>query len=245
MDTNPFYTLTDARNYTVRRLLRKAGHEPVPAMVNILRASGTKGGYVIRPRYPSADDVREAARGFARMSSTAKATPEQSYTAGWNACKRAVAELNSEEAILLHEAQHKVMRPIDMTLRQLAFVAHTCNADSMALIREIAGVTSPDVDMMENVRNWRTEYMIESHRHEETKRLAAQRADELEGASRRIAQLRDALHREGIQDPTVQIAVKAGGDTVGILHEGHAEASHPQGTPTGRGSEDPVRDNPE
>jgi len=205
MDSNPFYTLTDSRNYTLQKLFKARGLDPLDAMRSIAVTCNEQAGMQPHLRFPSSTVKGEIAKKFATSSSTAKATAMQSYLAGYNACIRHMEELFSHDNVLDAYAKHRVMHPIDMTLREMAFAARALEVDFWFLVKEIAGETSPDSDIMQRVKNWKREYSIEQERHEETRKQSAQRADEIAGCRRIIAQLRDTLHREGLQDPTLQV----------------------------------------
>lgn len=237
MDTNPFYTLTDSRNYTLFKLLRKRGLDPENTMAGIVRTCSEQGRTSVSFRFPSAEAKQEMASKFAASSSTAKRTPLQSYLAGFNACIRHVEEIIEEGAMLRADAEHKAMHPIDMTLREMAFAAKALDVDFWFLVREIAGETSPDSDIMRNVKNWKRDYLIEQARHEETKRIAAQRADEIAGCRRIIAQLRDTLHREGLQDPTLQVVRPQGETPIGETHKEDAGTPHTEESPARGGGQ--------
>lgn len=215
MDTNPFYTLTDSRNYTLHKLFKKRGLDPQETLKSIVEVCAEQGRTSVKFRFPCAEVKQDMAAKFAASSSTAKRTPLQSYLAGLNACMRIVEGIIEGGAISEAEAEHKVTHPIDMTLREMAFAAKALEVDFWFLMREIAGETSPDSDIMQKVRNWKRDYLIEQARHEETKRIAAQRGDEIAGCKRVIAQLRDTIHREGLQDPTLQIVRPQGETSVG------------------------------
>jgi hypothetical protein len=234
MDTNPFYTLTDSRNYTLHRLFSKRGLDPQQALQSIVEVCAEQGRTSVKFRFPSAEAKQEMADRFASSSSTAKRTPSQSYLAGLNACMRIVEAAISRGAISIAEAEHKVTHPIDMTLREMAFAAKTLEVEFWFLMREIAGETSPDSDIMQRVKNWKRDYLIEQARHEETRRIAAQRKDEVAGCRRIIAQLRETLHREGLQDPTLQAVRPQGETSVGEADQADAGAAHSQEPASGR-----------
>ena len=227
MDTNPFYTLTDSRNYTLQKLFKARGLDPLDAMRSIAVTCNEQAGTEPHLRFPTPERKQELASKFAASSSSAKVSPKQSYLAGYNACVRHMEELFSNDNVLDAYAKHRVTHPIDMTLREMAFAAKALEVDFWYLVKEIAGETSPDSDIMQRVKNWKREFNIEQERHEETRKQSAQRADEIAGCRRIIAQLRDTLHREGLQDPTLQVVRPQGKTSVGEAHKEDAGPSHP------------------
>jgi hypothetical protein len=94
---------------------------------------------------------------------------------------------------------HLIDYPIDMTLREIAFVAKSLNMD----FDELMYCITEGMDKKKKT-DWKSMYGIEKIKHGDTKERAAQRTVELQGARKQISTLRDVLIEKGIQDPTLQ-----------------------------------------
>lgn len=237
---NPFYTLADARNYTLSKVFKKAGLNAETALKDVLKAASSQGGYAPNLRFPDPEKKEALAKMFHESSSTAKASPKQSWLAGANAMIRHLKDENSEEAILRAEAMHKVNRPIDLTLRQIAFVAKVTGTDFWRLIKEIGGVSVSKEEVTATVKNWKGDYVLEKQRHEETKEKSRQYRDELKGAARTIAALRRTIHEAGLQDPTLSVTFRAGAVEARPVNEGNEGSRDTEGTSSGGSSQGAV-----
>ena len=224
---NPFYSLRDSKTYMVHKLFKLKGLDPKETMQDILVSATISGGYTPRLRFPTPEKKAELAKKFRTQNSTAKHDPEKAYLAGANAIIRHLEGLNTKGEYLKEETEHKLFRPIDLSLRQLAFVAKVTKTPYRALLSAIAkGVAPSGIDML-HTKDWKREYELEKLKHEETKNRLGQIWDEKEAARRIIAELRRELHKEGLQDPTLQIREEGGSYPVDATHEDDAPNENP------------------
>lgn len=96
------------------------------------------------------------------------------------------------------QAISKIDHPIDLTLRQLAFIAKMTGRNLPRLINEISEGLAPEV-----TGNWKDKYLLEKSRHKESKEIIGQKNDEIKAFKRQAAIFRNTLYKAGIQDPTL------------------------------------------
>ena len=218
MEDNPFYSLRDSKTYFLFKLFKKRKLEPTQAMKDILQSATLSGGYSPKMVFPNLEARRLMAVKFLKSKNLTKDDLERTFMAGCKAAIRNMKEKNTVEHYLEHEAKHKLNRPIDLTLRQLAFVTKATGLPSIKrLISSIAKGISPESGDMIKVKNWKRYYKRERDRHDETKNRLGQIFDEGEASKRILAELRTLLHEKGLQDPTLQTREEGGENPIAAI----------------------------
>jgi hypothetical protein len=218
MQDNPFYSIRDSKTYMLFHLFKKGGKDPLETMQDVLRSATVSGGYVPNLAFPSQVTKMKMAKKFLLSIGTAKYSEEKIFYAGANAVIQNMKGKNTAEEFLKREAEHKIYRPIDLTLRDLAFVTKIANLSSIKdLIANITkGITPESKDMIKE-KDWRRTYELEKFRHEETKNRLGQIHDEREASVRIIAELRNLIHGKGLQDPTLQVIQEGGENPIAAV----------------------------
>ncbi len=122
-----------------------------------------------------------------------------SYKLGMMDMQEELVRLNTREHFAVQEAEAKLDRPNDLTIRQLSYFAKLTNRNFMGLLKAIEKGLSP-----EKPQNWRTLLALEKIDHDETKAELEQARDEIIVAENRTEQLLEILNRNGIQDIEIQ-----------------------------------------
>jgi hypothetical protein len=105
-------------------------------------------------------------------------------------------QITQEEAIAA--AKRKLDHPIDLTLREIAFIAKMTGRNLSKMITGISEGLAP-----EKADNWKERYLMEKNRKAQAVEIIGQRNDEIDTLKAKIAKLRNELHGRGIQDPTL------------------------------------------
>jgi HAMP domain-containing protein len=105
-------------------------------------------------------------------------------------------QMTPEEATAA--AKQKLDHPIDLTLREIAFIAKMTGRSLSRMITGMSEGLAP-----EKADNWKERYLMEQNRKKNALEVIGQRNDEIETLKAKIAKLRNELHRNGIQDPTL------------------------------------------
>lgn len=230
-----FYTLENPKNYTLFRLFSKRKTDPKKGLRKAILASRAEGAYLPQLRFPTPEQKKVMGDKWA--SEAPKRTRSEIFVAGMNAMKRHLEEINTEDAFIESEVEDKLYCPMDLTLRQIAFIAKAVNRDTMRLVGEISGGLAPEV-----VGNWKTRYEIEKQRHEETKYRQGQVHAEIKAAKRDIARLRDTLHANQIEDPTLHPSDGGRAGEAGTVDAEDVRPSDIEGTHARDSGEDSVGD---
>lgn len=218
-----FYTLESPKNYTLSRLFSKRKADPKKALKKAILASRVDGAYRPDFRFPTPEEKKSMGDKYA--SEAPKRTRSEIFVAGMNAVIRHLKERNTEDAFVDAEVEAKLFVPMDLTLRQVAFVAKSTNRDAMRLIGEIIGGLAP-----ETVGNWKQKYELEKDRHAETKNRKGQIFAEVEALKRQIALLRGTLHDNQIQDPTLHPSIGGRAGETGAVDPTDVRPETPEGT---------------
>ena len=105
-------------------------------------------------------------------------------------------QMTQEEAIAT--AKRKLDHPIDLTLREIAFIAKMTGRSLNKMIKGMSEGLAP-----EKADNWKERYLMEKDRKKECMDKLGQKNDEIDPLKAKIAKLRNELHENGIQDPTL------------------------------------------
>ena len=229
------YTLESPKNYILSRLYSKRKADPKKALKKAILASRVEGAYRPDFRFPTPEEKKLAGDKFA--DEAPKRTRSEIFVAGMNSVIRFLKEHNTEDAFVDAEVEAKLFVPIDLTLRQVAFVAKSTDRDAMRLIGEIIGGLAP-----ENVSNWKSKYELEKSKHEETKYRKGQIFAEAEALKKQVALLRGALHDNQIQDPTLHPAIGGRAGETGAVDPTDVRPETIEGAHAGDGGEGAIGD---
>lgn len=230
-----FYTLENPKNYTLFRLFSKRKTDPVRMLKKVLRAADLGNAYRPKLTFPTPEQKKDMGDKWA--DEAPKRTRSEIFVAGMNAAIRFLKENNTEEHYLDAEVMTKLYYPMDLSLRQIAFIAKSVNRNTMRLVGEISGGLAP-----EEVGNWKSQYEIEKQRHEEAKFRQGQVHAEIKAAKRDIARLRATLHDNQIEDPTLHPSDGGRAGETGTVDAEDVRPSDIEGTHAGDSGEGSLGD---
>lgn len=189
------YTLKTPKSLVLRILFSKRDMSPVQGLADALQACDVEKH--TRLKEPSPEEKREMASAY---NPQVKTTRQQNYLAGMNAMIRWMRDSIDGRSKVESRAETLIDHPIDLTLREVAFLAKMYDREALTLIKEIIGGLKP-----EQVNNWKTAFKLEKDKHAQTKERISEKNAEIESLNRTVARLRTELYENGIQDPTLQV----------------------------------------
>jgi len=188
-----FYTISKAPNYVVSVLLQR---RKLPAKETLAKAILAATSNFKQVSIPDMSIREELAKKFGDRGDNV--TRREAYLSGMNKMGSLIKQDNTKEELAIKEAEEKLLHPIDLTLRQIAFLAKILGKDTMELVGNIANGLAP-----EKISNWRSKYNLEKQRHEESKKENTALRDQLKSLERERTTLRDFIYEKGLQDPTI------------------------------------------
>jgi hypothetical protein len=188
-----FYTISKAPNYVISVLLER---RKLPARETLAKAILAATSNFKQVSIPDMSIREELAKKFGDRGDNV--TRREAYLSGMNKMGLLIKRENTKEELAIKEAEEKLLHPIDLTLRQIAFLAKILGKDTMELVGNIANGLAP-----EKISNWRSKYNLEKQRHEESKKENTALRDQLKSLERERTTLRDYIHEKGLQDPTI------------------------------------------
>lgn len=189
------YTLKTPKSLVLKILFKKRDLDPVQGLADALQACDVEKH--TRLKEPCPAEKNEMAE---KYDPQVKTTRKQNYLAGMNAMIRWMRDNIDGRSKVEERAKTLVEHPIDLTLREVAFIAKTCDREAIRLINEIVGGLKP-----EQVNNWKAAFKLEKTKHAQTKEKIREKNAEIDSLKRTVARLRTELHENGIKDPTLQI----------------------------------------
>ena len=189
------YTLKTPKSLVLKVLFKKRKMDPVQSLADAIQSCDVEKH--TRLKEPSPKEKREIASAY---NPQVKTTRQQNYLAGMNAMIRWMRENVDRRSKAESRAETLVDHPIDLTLREVAFLAKMCDREAFALIKEIVGGLKP-----ERVNNWKSAFKLKKSKHAQSKEKIREKNAEIESLRRTVARLRAELHEKGIQDPTLQV----------------------------------------
>lgn len=188
-----FYTISKAPNYVISVILSRRKLPPKETLAKAILAATSNFKQV---SIPDMSIREELAKKFGDRGDNV--TRREAYLSGMNKMGSLIKKENTKEELAIKEAEEKLLHPIDLTLRQIAFLAKIVGKDTMELVGNIANGLAP-----EKISNWRSKYNLEKQRHEESKKENTSLRDRISALERERTTLRDFIFQEGLQDPTL------------------------------------------